>query len=42
MKECWEEETSIENRDAVDLLVNRLEETSKGENNSDDWRVPFG
>jgi hypothetical protein len=42
IKNSWEAETSIENREAVDLLVIRLEETSEGENNSDDWQVPLG
>jgi hypothetical protein len=31
-----------ENREAVDPLVIILDETSKGEHDSDDWQVPLG
>jgi hypothetical protein len=42
MKQSWEAETSIENRETVDPLIVSLEETPEGENRSDDWRAPLG
>jgi hypothetical protein len=41
MKESWEAETSIENREPVDPLITSLEETSEEENDSDDWPAPL-
>jgi hypothetical protein len=40
MKQSWEMETSIENTEPVQPLINRLKETSKEENDSDDWLLP--
>jgi hypothetical protein len=40
--EAGEAETSVGNREAMDALVSSLEETSKGEDDSDAWRVPLG
>jgi hypothetical protein len=37
MKESWEAETSIDNREAMDPVDISLEENSEGENDSDDW-----
>jgi hypothetical protein len=42
MKESWEADTCIEKREAMDPLAFSLEETSNGEHDSDDWRVPHG
>jgi hypothetical protein len=41
MKESWESETSIENREPVHPLIINLEDTSEEENDSDDWPVPL-
>jgi hypothetical protein len=41
MKESWEAETSIENREVVNSLLISLEETPEGESDSVDWPVPL-
>jgi hypothetical protein len=41
MKGSWAVETSVENREAVEPVVIRLDETSERESGSDDWPFPL-
>jgi hypothetical protein len=41
MMDNWEAGNCRENTEAVDPLAVSIEETSEGEHDSDDWRVPL-
>jgi hypothetical protein len=41
MKESWETETSVENKEAATPLLISLEGNSEGGTDSDDWLLPL-
>jgi hypothetical protein len=41
MNEKWEADAAVQNREALDPLVFRFEDSSEGENDSDDWPAPL-